>query len=227
MSVEWFLKLKEIDSLTKMKLNLLKAKSEQEERITKLDQRRQENLSLTTTLRQELISANQHLAELESRIKVASEQKQRMLDIGGDEKKIAEYSTEIASMEEKGFDFLNQIEILENQLADNKTFLVGLEKTMAEISQETTTEIKSIVKEIVTLEYRISSLIEEIPAEFKALLIKVMAKKPAHGPFTRVENGSCYFCRYQVSRIDESEIDMQKSLKTCKQCGRIFLPYGG
>ena len=226
MSVEWFFKLKEIDSLTKMKNNLLKAKSEQEERIAKLDQRRQESLSLTTTLRQELISCNQLMADLEARIKVASEQKQRIIDTGGDEKKIAGYIAEIESLEERGFDYLNQIDNLENQLADNKTFLDGLEKTKTEISHEASTEIGSMDKELSTIDIRITSLMEELPADYKTLLLKVSAKKLAHGPFTRVGNGSCFFCRYQISRIEESEIDMQKGLKTCKQCGRIFLPYG-
>jgi predicted nucleic acid-binding Zn-ribbon protein len=53
-----------------------------------------------------------------------------------------------------------------------------------------------------------------------------MAKNLAHGPFTRIDQGSCFLCRYKISRVEESEIDMQKALKICPQCSRIFLPYG-
>src|SRR3989344_8326273 len=86
-SVDWFLKLKEIDSLTKMRINYLKSKSEQEDRVSKLNERRQETLMQTAKLKQDEFALNHELAELEKKLKTASEQKQRLMDMGGDEKK--------------------------------------------------------------------------------------------------------------------------------------------
>lgn len=226
MSVEWFLKLKEIDSLTKMRTSLTLKMKEQEDRVSKLDERRQEALLQTAKLRHDLVSLQGEVAELDKKINIASEQKQRLLDIGGDEKKIETFGNEISVLEEKGLEFLSQIETIESELLDQKQFLAGIEKTIKEIGDEARVEIDQHLAEIKNLQLRISSLMEEIPAEFKRILEKVSSKNLAHGPFTRVENGSCYFCRYKISRIDESEIDMQKNLKTCPQCGRIFLPYG-
>lgn len=226
MSVEWFLKLKEIDSLTKMRTSLTLKVKEQEDRVSKLDERRQEAILQTTKLRHELVSLQSEVAELDKKIKIASEQKQRLLDMGGDEKKIETFGNEISVLEENGLEFLSQIETIESVLADQKQFMAGIEKTIKEIGDEAQVEIAQHQNEVKNLEMRITSLMEEIPSDFKRILEKVSSRNLAHGPFTRVENGSCYFCRYKISRIDESEIDMQKNLKTCPQCGRIFLPYG-
>lgn len=226
MSVELFFKLKEIDSLTKMRNKHLNAKSEQEDRVLRLNNKRQDALLQTAKLRQSIVSLNNEMGELEAKIKLASEQKQRLFDRGGDEKKIAAYSEEISSLEEKGLGILSSLEDLEQELEENKTFLNGIEKTIQEIGHEVQEDISRISTEISNIDLRVNLLMDELPPEFRTTLQKITAKNLAHGPFTRIEQGSCYFCRYKISRIDESEIDMQKNLKTCPQCSRIFLPYG-
>lgn len=225
-SVEWFLKLKEIDSLTHMRNRHLKTKGEQVDRVSKLNDRRQEGVLQTAKLKQELVSVNQEMAEVEAKIKTASEQKQRLTDIGSDENKIKNFTSEIAHLEDKGFEYLNRVEELEKELHETKTFLTGLEKTIEEIKGETSEEIKKIDAELSNIDLRITLLKDELPQDFKTLLEKTLAKNLAQGSFTRVEQGSCYFCRFKISRIEESEIDMQKGLKICPQCSRIFLPYG-
>lgn len=226
MSVEWFLKLKEIDSLTKTKDHYLKIQSEEAERLQKLEGRRQESLLRTATLKQDLFTHSHELSEIETRIKQSSEQRQRLIDMGGDDNKITSYSTEIGLLEEKGFVLLTKVDEIEQELADQKSFMSGLEKTIQEISQEINNILQKNSHELKNAEFRITSLMEELPEDFKRVLLKVSAKNLAHGPFTRIENGNCFFCRYKISRSEESEIDMNKSLKTCNQCGRIFLPYG-
>lgn len=226
MSVEWFMKLKEIDSLSKMRINYLKTRSEQKERISKLNDRREETLLQTAKLKQETISSNSELAEIDKKIKNASEQKQRVLDIGGDEKKVQNYLSEIGMLEEKGMELLSRQDEIENEIQDSKTFAAGIEKTINEISLEAKPELDKINQEISNIELRHNLLMEELPLDYKSLLLKITAKNLAHGPFTRIEQGSCYFCRYKISRMEEDEIDMQKNLKTCPQCTRIFLPYG-
>lgn len=226
MSVEWFFKLKEIDSLTKMKNAHLKAKSEQEDRLSKLNERRQEALSQSAKLKQDLISLHDELAQVEKKLKTASEQKQRLMDIGGDEKKIQQFQTEIETHEEAGLSFLSREEEIETEMKENREFLQGLDKTIKEIGDEVFQGVSKLDAEIINYDLRINLLMDELPTDYKTTLQKVTAKKLAHGPFTRVDQGSCYFCRYKISRIDESEIDMQKQLKQCPQCSRIFLPYG-
>lgn len=226
MSVEWFTKLKEIDSLTKMKNLQLKSKKEEEDRIKKLVEKKDEAIKLSNSLKQSIIQKNSDIADLEKKLKTASEQKQRLMDMGGDEKKISSFVAEIEKLEESGLEYLTEVESIEAELSDNKTFIAGIEKTIKEIEDESRVEIDKIKQEINNADLRLSLLLEELPSEFKNILVKTTAKNLAHGPFTRIDQGSCYFCRYKISRMDESEIDMLKGLKTCPQCGRIFLPYG-
>ena len=225
MSVETFLKLKEFDSLSKVRISHLKALSEQEDRLSKLNERRDANLMQTSILNQSNRDTQQELFETEKQLKILTEQKQRLLDIGNADK-ASLLQKDIDALETKGFELLERIEANETEITDLKTFLSGLEKTMNEIRGESQEETDKLQSEIKTIDMRLEGLKEDLPPDFQALLTKTLAKKLAHGPFTRVENGSCFFCRYKISRIDESEIDMQRMLKTCPQCSRIFLPYG-
>ncbi len=226
MSVELFMKLKEIESLSRMRTSFELQNREHNARLSKLNDTRQEAHARTVKLRQEVSSANSALADIEVRIRTASEQKQRLFDIGSDEKKISSFTTEIDGLEESGLVLLEEVAQLEEELRDTKEFMSGLEKTILEISAEVNSDVAGVTIELSHIELRLSLLLNELPTEFSTLLVKTAAKNLAHGPFTRVENGSCYFCRFKISRTDESEIDMQKNLKTCSQCSRIFLPYG-
>lgn len=225
MSAESFFKLKEIDSLNKMKLGLTKTKSDQEARVSKLSERENEALLQTAKLKQELISTTNELADVEKLLKTASEQKQRIIDIGGDEKKINNFSQDIEKFEEKGMEFLSRLDEIESEISDQKNFLSGIQKTISEIMEEVKPEVEKCDQEIKNIDLRVELLSQELPDDFRNLYLKVSAKKLALGPFTRTDQGSCYFCRFKISKIDESEIDAQRSLKTCPQCGRIFLPY--
>ncbi|MGE3611492.1 MAG: hypothetical protein AB7I27_18010 [Bacteriovoracaceae bacterium] len=226
MSVEWFIKLKEIDSLNKSREGHLKAKKEQEERISKLLSKRQEALDELENFKKLNSTIQSNILDLEMKLKRAEEQKQRLLDIGGDEGKIKKFAEEASQLEDLGFSLLEQSESNQIEIKDKKLFLDGIEKTISEIKSEAESEIAKELKEIENIDLRVKLLENELPDDFKQILHKVQKKNLAHGPFTRIEAGSCYFCRYKISRLEESEIDMQKGMKTCPQCGRIFLPYG-
>lgn len=226
MSVKSFLTLKEIDSLSKMRITQLNVKSDQEKRIQKLNEKRQGIENEMISLKKEIVQHQGLLGTVEDKIKTAVQQKQRLIDLGGDEKKILAYDLEIKSLEDKGFEYLTIIDEFETTIVDHKTFLIGLTKTLEEIDQEVREELTKIEADIKNIDLRLDLLREELPPEFKTTLAKISAKNLALGPFTRIDQGSCFFCRFKISRIEESEIDMQKNLKTCPQCTRIFLPYG-
>ena len=227
MSVDWFLKLKEIDSLSRMKINYLKIRVEQKERIFKLNNRLEATLTQLAKVKQESVTINSDLAETEKKLKTASEQKQRLIDRGTtDEKKILQYSLEILQQEELGMEFLLRLDEIEIEIQEAKTFLQGLKNSINEIQLEINPELEKIEGELNNIDLRSNLLLNELPPDYRTLLEKTTSKNLSHGPFTRIDQGSCYFCRFKISRLDESEIDMQKNLKTCPQCSRIFLPYG-
>ncbi len=223
MSIEWFFKLKEIDSLSKMRINHLKAISEQEDRLLKLNKRLEDSLLHSENFKQEHFKLGQDLHELEKKLSILQNQRQLLMDRGALYEK---YDTEIDFTEGSGLELLDKIEANEKALSEQKEFEAGLSKTISEIKAEVD-EIKSTEEiSIKNLDMRLGLLMEELPQDHRELLIKLQKKNLAHGPFTRNEGGSCYFCRYKISRIDESEIDLEHQLKQCPQCSRIFLPYG-
>lgn len=226
MSVKSFLTLKEIDSLSKMRITQLNAKSDQEQRVQKLNDKRQAIENEMISLKKEIVLHQGLLGTIEDKLKTAVQQKQRLIDLGGDEAKIQAYDLEIKSLEDKGFEYLTVIDEFETKIVDHKTFLIGLSKTLNEIDHEVREVLIKVEADIKNIDLRLNLLKEDLPPEFKTTLSKIASKNLAFGPFTRIEQGSCFFCRFKISRIDESEIDMQKNLKTCPQCTRIFLPYG-
>lgn len=226
MSTEWFFKLKEYDSLEKMRINHLKLLNEQNDRLSKLKARRDENNSHLEELKLTYISLQQELHETEKKLKTSTEQRQNLLDRGGDEQKISHFLMESQKFEDHGMELLFSMEKNETERAEARQFGEGLEKTFLEIENEVIDIKNKTDNEVKNIELRLKLILEELPTEYKSLLISTQNKKLAHGPFTRIESGSCYFCRHKISRTDESEIDMQKMLKVCTQCSRIFLPYG-
>jgi predicted nucleic acid-binding Zn-ribbon protein len=225
-SVEWFLKLREIDSLGKMRINHLKLLDEQQGRVEKLLERKEMTILQTTSLSQELRSLQQNMFELEKKLKLSSEQKDRLHSLGGDENKIRSLEKEIEHLEIEGFELLDRQENIQKEISENKTFLQGLEKTIAEIELEVSEDKMVQEKELSQITMRLKLLEEELPSDFQKIYQRVLQRKLAHGPFTKVDSGNCFFCRYKISRQDESEIDLQQQLKACHQCGRIFLPHG-
>ena len=226
MSAEWFFKLKEFDSLGKMRIAHLKAIKEQEERLGKLNVKRQEQLDEMSALKMELLSVQQNYFETEKKMNSCEEQAARLSERGGEEFKIANYKKEAADLENTLFKLLERTETIQATLEDKKTFLSGLQNTFNEIEVEVTQEIQENQKGLVQVDLRMKLIQEELPADFKETLERTLKKNLAVGSFTRIDNGSCLFCRFKISRTDESEIDMQKILKICSQCSRIFLPFG-
>lgn len=222
-SLNWFFKLKEIDSVSKMKINHLKAIAEQDDRLSKLNTRLEETNLQTVKIKQEMFTLQQNMYEIEQNLKLYQKQRQNLMGIGESGEK---YNAQIDEAESQGLMVLEAIEKHDQELKDLRQFEAGVTKTIAEITKEAL-EIKTKEKEeIKNLDMRLCLLEEELPSNFRELLRNVTAKNLAHGAFTRTDNGSCYFCRYKISRLDESEIDVQHQLKQCPQCERIFLPYG-
>ena len=226
MSAEWFFKLKEFDSLGKMRINHLKVIQEQEQRLTKLNIRRQEQLDEASGLKSELLSVQQNYFEAEKKMNTCEEQASRLKAVGGDEAKIANFQKEATALEDSLFALLERTEAIQQELEDKKTFLAGLEKTYQEIESEVKVELQDNQKGVSQADLRMKLILEELPSGFRETLERTLKKNLAVGSFTRIDNGSCFFCRYKISRTDESEIDMQQMLKICPQCSRIFLPYG-
>jgi predicted nucleic acid-binding Zn-ribbon protein len=225
-SLDWFFKLKEFDSLSKMRINHLKAMKEQENRLSTLNDKRQTNVLQTEKLQHDAHALQHELFEIDKKMAESETQKKRIIDSGGSADEIATYESKIQELESLYFEKLSNQEQFDQEKADLKQFLTGLDKTISEIKLEVDEEILKEQKQVEQCDLRIKLLLEELPADYKNILEKTMARKLAVGNFTRVDKATCYFCKSNLSKMEESEIDLQHLLKTCKMCHRIFLPFG-
>lgn len=226
MNLEWFSRLKEYDSLLKARLGHLNAIKEQDDRMNLLRRRKEEQMAQLSNLKEDHVRLQQDLQDLEAKIHLLSKQRENWISLGGDDKKRVSMESDISRLEDEGLSLLDRQGVNAEERAGAQTFIDGITKTISEIEVESQNEVSRHQHEISQLDLRLTSIQEMLPDDFRDALMKVLKKNLAHGPFTRIESGSCLFCRYKISRIDESEIDMQKKLKNCPQCGRIFIPYG-
>jgi predicted nucleic acid-binding Zn-ribbon protein len=222
-SIEWFLKLKEIDSLLKAKQTHEKHLLDEDNRLTKLEEKRNQAILEMDLLNKDIIQLNDHLFKIEQQLKILTQQKENLFSIG---KETQHLDPQIEQLELQGLEIIDKTESLRAKEKELSQFSKGLEKTIIEISVDVEEIKKTENQALHNAHLRISYLEEELPESFKETFKKMKSKNLAHGPFSRNEQGHCYFCRYKLSRIQESEIDLQLLLKQCPQCSRIFLPYG-
>lgn len=218
--------LREIKSLLDQKQNLLKKITDEKERIQKLETSQDSAQEEIKSIQEKILVVREEFSHLEKKINLLSEQKQRLFDYGSDEDKINLLSKEMSQYEHEALELMENEDHLIQQKEEKKTFLSGLKKTLEELSSESSEILQDLNEQVSHLDLRVKLLEESLPNDFQKTFHRISSKNLIHGPFTQVQNGSCYFCRFKISRIDESEIDLQKKLKTCPQCQRIFLPYG-
>lgn len=225
MSREAFQKLREIDSLLKMKNKELALVREQDDRLSRLESQKNERLEQKDQDKKLYTQTQQNLLEMEAKLKTASQQKERLSQYSPDDPKLAELAETIEKLEMDGLEMISQIDQIEHTLKDHETFLQGITKTITEISHEANEAKSKHLQEISNLDMRLNLLTDELPDNFKTAYQRLMTKNLPHGPFTTVANQSCLFCRSSVSKLEESEIDTKFAIIHCKQCGRLFLPY--
>lgn len=131
----------------------------------------------------------------------------------------------IAKLEEVGLSHLIRQQELEELMQEHQTFLAGFEETLKELRNEINTAIGQHTRDRDQCLARAKLLQQELSPDWQRAYQKIMAQNPAHGPFSRIENGHCLFCRGTVSKLLESEVEAQLLLKPCPSCGRLFLPH--
>ena len=206
-NVAVFFQLKEYDSLCRENDSLKKQKSDLIDRLKNRQSELSSALEQAQILKQRLRDLDRELAEFD-----------RVLS-----QRLAEASKQ--EVEEKALEVLIEQQKTEELLEEKKTFLVGFEKTVAEITQESNEAIQDVERKLHHLATRLELLFTSFPSDWQAMLQRVQAKNLSLGNFTKTQEGKCALCRYKLSLEVQSEIDQQLKLKACAGCSRIFLPY--
>jgi len=130
-----------------------------------------------------------------------------------------------ARVEDEGLSLLTRQQEIERAGDEARAFLAGYEKTLIELRSEIDANLAQARLQREQALARVASLREELPSEWRDKFDKVLAKKLAHGPFSRLLNTRCQFCQHAVSKVFESEVDVDLQLKACPSCGRLLLPH--
>lgn len=130
-----------------------------------------------------------------------------------------------ARLEEEGFALLGKQDEMEGMITEAETFLAGFGNTLGDIKMEVEAAVADAHAKRDAARAHAADLATALPPGWEGALGKALAKKPAHGPFSRLQGVNCAFCRFTVSRPFESEVEAQLLLKACPGCGRLFLPH--
>ena len=206
-TVEAFFQLKEYDSLCREQQSLTKEKSNLVDRIK---------------LRQgELFEAQNELQKLIERYK---EIDREIIQIDRNlSQRLSEEAR--AENEEKALTLLISQQEIEIAREEKKTFLVGFQKTVDEITQESNEGIQDLERKLTHLNSRIAQLFSDFAEDWRHQVEKVQSKNLSIGIFTKNQDGKCAMCRHKLSLENQSDIDQKLILKACSGCSRLFLPY--
>lgn len=202
-----FFQLKEYDSLCREHVSMLKQKSDLIDRLKIRHGELAQAKSELQALMERYKSIDREITEIDRTLS------QRLSDQSKEEN------------EEKALNLLIAQQEVEVAREEKKTFLVGFEKTVDEITQDSNEAIQDLERKIDHLKKRMALLFSELPDDFKNLVERIQSKNLSIGIFTKIQEGKCAICRYKLSLDAQSEIDQKLMLKACSGCSRIFLPY--
>lgn len=219
--------LKEYDSLSKRQQQLLSEIEQENLRLTKINRLIEEHLSRRHEIRNNISEYNTLILDKDSQVRLLVEQRTRITHQGASTEKLQDYQEKIEQLENDSFALLEKIEELEIELTETVEFEKGARKTLSEIEQEVSHTVQEKQTEVARNKNHLEEILSSGLSERVAnVLKKLMDKNLTHGPFTKIQAGSCMMCRFKISKIDEAEIDVHRLLKQCPQCARIFIPYG-
>lgn len=231
---EQFKLLKEISSLFDQREILqdkvIKENLRVEKVIKQRQVREQEKLELQEQLKK-ASSQEQHiencLAHSQGQLDQAkghlnSVQTQQQIDALTSE--ISKLESDINQLEEEGIEILEKIDLLNKNIEEANSFLIGSEESLNEITHEVAEISDDFQKQIEILNQRIHSLTDELNPIFQNKLNTAINKKIPISIFSRISGGCCDFCKLQLSKVEVDNIERKLNLATCNGCSRIFIP---
>lgn len=234
MSSEHFKIAKEINSLVLNKHTLQDEIASEEKRITFIQSNRASRQQELDKLIEDVTSAKTSMQLVENDIAtnqlILDKDRIHMSSVTSNEQlksletSIKHVEENLEDLENKGLELLEEIELNEAEIADCESFLKGSSETLEEITEEVNQFKNSHQKQIDVLEIRIQNLTSELPTLFRDKIIRTLEKNINISSFTRIQNGSCEFCKYTLSALDISNIEDKLLLKSCQSCDRLFIP---
>ncbi len=234
MSAENFKILKEINSLTTKVNEINDLVSKESKRLRFIEGNRIDRQDEMTLAQKNLDHYKKDMTKIENEISTLSakidKDKESLQGLSEEssitsmEKQIAELETKRIKLEDEIFVILEKAEAEEQNIKEAQSFLEGSLRSLNEIKKDVNAKNEGYQKELDSLLNRVGLLKESLPIQFQTKLEQVLSKKVQISSFTRIKSNTCEFCKRDISRMEETEIEQKLALKTCQGCGRIFIP---
>jgi len=234
MKPEYFKIIKEINSLEGKLHSFRNLKIEDQKRIQRLyDQKDFKKEDLTDFIAQkesslkECFQIDRRTMEIDKEIENINSQLNSIFD----EKTIAKLVTnkealnhELATIQEKGLELLEENESLEEDIKSAQTFLMGIDETIDEIYLEVFEEakIKQVSQDAVI--ERIDQITQDLSEKFKNSYLKAKEQTPKTNPLSHIMQSRCQQCQFELPSNLISDVEDKFLIKTCVMCKRILIP---
>jgi|GEM_PF-5307808 len=140
------------------------------------------------------------------------------------EQEMAHLQKSQAELELKGMQSLEDSENCEAIVAEKKNFLLGVEKSIADINADVKIAQSELQGQILGLENQQQSLIIELSPAFQKTLALTKSKFKGQ-PFLAFAVGErCDACRFFIDRMSMAELHTGKTPFNCPGCARILVP---
>ena len=141
------------------------------------------------------------------------------------EQQILNAKNELDKLEDKAFDLLETLEVLEKNIQESHTFLKGSQETILEIEAEVNLCNNGIMDEIKKYERRLEALYEELPVKVVEKIKSLIFIEKKIYPLSEIkETNNCTRCGYLIPRALIDSIEIKMKFHSCPGCTRILIP---
>lgn len=234
MNKEIFRILKEINSLYEKRTKLENEIEVENQRAAKIENQRNEKKEELDQFQTEHKDLSGQLAKVEAEIhseqKKLETSKQHISSVFTEQEvnslqsQINTYQENLDNFENDGLELMEKIEELTQNISDHKGFLTGSKETLDEISKEISELNQPRLKEIETLNTRVSALLSDIPEDIVKRFNQVLDLKLPKSPMTTIDKKQCSMCRFQLEQSLVDDVEKLFKFKQCSGCRRILIP---
>lgn len=126
-------------------------------------------------------------------------------------------------LENEEFSLLEEREELEKIISDCKSFVRGSAQTIEEVQAEIAEVTKKEELQIQNLERRRSSLLEEIPADFRQAFESILKTHRFQSPLSFIMERKCGKCHFSLDSMLASDVFTGSSPAFCPGCKRLLI----
>ncbi len=222
--------LQSLDTQIKKHLDLCEEEKRRLAHVDKLRKREEARLDEAKTLDQQL-----HLREreIESKLheigKVLEQNQSHQLaaksesQVAALESEQSRFSAQRDELEEEEFSILEQREVLEKTIAECQTFINGSNETLSEVKAEVDEICAKEQGQINNLELRRTSLLEEIPKDFRQVFEGVLKAHRFQSPLSFIMDRKCGKCHFSLDSMLASDVFTGSSPALCPGCKRLLI----